>query len=31
MMKGFIDQDQAKAFAEEAYGVGFDAHVEPES
>jgi len=31
MMKGFTDQDQAKAFAEEAYGVGFNAHVEPDS
>ena len=31
MMKGFIDQDQAKAFVDEAYGVGFNAHLEPES
>ena len=31
MMKGFIDQAQAKAFADEAYGVGFNARVEAES
>ncbi len=31
MMKGFIDKDQANAFAAEAYGVGFNAHLEPES
>jgi hypothetical protein len=31
MMKGFTDQDQAKAFVDEAYGVGFNAHLEPES
>jgi hypothetical protein len=31
MMKGFIDRAQATAFAAEAYGVGFDAHVEAES
>jgi hypothetical protein len=31
MMKGFIDEEQAKAFAAEAYAVGFDAHLEPES
>ena len=31
MMKGFIDKEQANAFAAEAYGVGFDAHLEPES
>jgi hypothetical protein len=31
MMKGFKDQEQAKAFADEAYGVGFNAHLEPES
>ena len=31
MMKGFVDQAQANAFAAEAYGVGFNAHLEPES
>ncbi len=31
MMKGFTDQEQAKAFADEAYAVGFNAHLEPES
>ena len=31
MMKGFTDQQQAKAFADEAYGVGFNAHLEPAS
>ena len=31
MMKGFIDEEQAKEFAAEAYAVGFDAHPEPES
>ena len=31
MMKGFTDRDQANAFAAEAYGVGFNAHLEPES
>jgi hypothetical protein len=31
MMKGFIDQAQAKAFADEAYAVGFNARVEAES
>ncbi|MGZ4420265.1 MAG: hypothetical protein ACXVWO_02905 [Gaiellaceae bacterium] len=31
MMKGFIDQAQATAFADEAYSVGFNAHVESES
>jgi hypothetical protein len=31
MMKGFTDQDQAKAFADEAYAVGFNAHLEPDS
>jgi len=31
MMKGFIDQAQAKAFADEAYGVGFNAALEPDS
>jgi len=31
MMKGFIDKEQANAFAAEAYGVGFDAHLEPDS
>jgi len=31
MMKGFIDRAQAAAFAAEAYGIGFDAHVEAES
>jgi hypothetical protein len=31
MMKGFRDEQQAKDFAAEAYGVGFDAHLEPES
>jgi hypothetical protein len=31
MMKGFTDQDQAKAFADEAYGVGFAAQLEPDS
>ena len=31
MMKGFIDKEQANAFAAETYGVGFDAHLEPDS
>jgi hypothetical protein len=31
MMKGFIDQAQATAFADEAYGIGFNAHLESES
>jgi hypothetical protein len=31
MMKGFSDRAQAKAFADEAFSVGFDAHVEVES
>ena len=31
MMKGFIDQAQAKAFADEAYNIGFNARVEAES
>jgi hypothetical protein len=31
MMKGFTDQDQATAFANEAYGIGFNAHLEPTS
>ncbi len=31
MMKGFVDQAQANEFAAEAYGVGFNAHLEPES
>jgi hypothetical protein len=31
MMKGFVDRAQAAEFAAEAYGVGFDAHVEAES
>jgi hypothetical protein len=31
MMKGFIDKAQANAFAAQAYAVGFDAHLEPES
>jgi hypothetical protein len=31
MMKGFTDRGQAQAFADEAYGVGFNAHVEAES
>jgi cell division septation protein DedD len=31
MMKGFVDAAQANAFAAEAYGVGFNAHLEPES
>ena len=31
MMKGFSDRAQAKAFADEAFSVGFDAHVEAES
>src|SRR5439155_5087021 len=31
MMKGFIDREQANAFAAEADSVGFDAHLEPES
>jgi hypothetical protein len=31
MMKGFIDQAQARAFADEAYSIGFNAHLEPES
>ncbi len=31
MMKGFVDEAQANAFAAEAYGVGFNAHLEPES
>ncbi len=31
MMKGFVDKEQANAFAAEAYGVGFDAHLEPAS
>jgi len=31
MMKGFIDEAQATAFADEAYSVGFNAHLEPES
>ena len=31
MMKGFVDRDQANAFAAEAYSVGFNAHLEPES
>jgi hypothetical protein len=31
MMKGFSDEAQAKDFAAEAYGVGFDAHLEAES
>jgi hypothetical protein len=30
-MKGFVDREQATAFAAEAYAVGFDAHVEAES
>jgi hypothetical protein len=31
MMNGFKDRAQASEFAAEAYGVGFDAHVEAES
>jgi hypothetical protein len=31
MMKGFIDRDQALAFASQAYAIGFDAHLEAES
>ena len=31
MMKGFTDRAQANAFAAQAYGIGFDAHVEAES
>ena len=31
MMKGFIDRDQALAFAAQAYAIGFDAHLEAES
>jgi hypothetical protein len=31
MMKGFVDQAQAKAFADEAYNIGFSARVEAES
>jgi hypothetical protein len=31
MMKGFIDEAQATAFADEAYSVGFPAHLETES
>jgi hypothetical protein len=31
MMKGFKDREQANEFAAEAYGVGFNAHLEPES
>jgi hypothetical protein len=31
MMKGFVDREQANAFADEAYSVGFNAHLEPES
>ena len=31
MMKGFIDEAQARAFAAQAFAVGFDAHLEAES
>jgi hypothetical protein len=31
MMKGFIDREQALAFAAQAYAIGFDAHLEAES
>jgi len=31
MMKGFVDRAQATEFAAQAYGIGFDAHVEAES
>ena len=31
MMKGFTDAAQANAFAAEAYSVGFNAHLEPDS
>jgi hypothetical protein len=31
MMKGFTDREQANEFAAEAYAVGFNAHLEPES
>jgi hypothetical protein len=31
MMKGFVDRDQALAFAAQAYAIGFDAHLEAES
>jgi hypothetical protein len=31
MMKGFIDQAQARAFADEAYNIGFNAQLESES
>lgn len=31
MMKGFSDREQAIAFAAQAYAIGFNAHLEPES
>jgi hypothetical protein len=31
MMKGFIDREQALAFASQAYAIGFNAHLEAES
>lgn len=31
MMKGFSDREQALAFAAQAYAIGFNAHLEPES